>query len=222
MHSRSLEQVPTPIPAFLPVLLYLQGLVSFVGGRHNTTALSVRFWKGRGGQVSPTRCSRACTALLLERSPAATPRAGAHPARLPRQCSASTQLHWTHKRQILSPSRNCSPSTPLLPMEACSKAVFCLGWGKIKKKQNKLGGARIHGSHIFKNSLAGSRLRPEHACSGPVTLTQHAGSLRLLLPASSSQPPGTARRLAAPARPPQPLPEHNQKLLRTRVLPDSW
>lgn len=59
--------------------------------------------------------------------------------------------------------------------------VFLLGVGEIKK----LGGVRIHGSHIFKNSLAGSSLGPEHGCSGPVMLTQHAGTLHLLLPASS-------------------------------------
>lgn len=56
--------------------------------------------------------------------------------------------------------------------------LFLLGVGEIKK----LGGVRTHGSHVFKNSLAGSRLGPEHRCSGPVMLTQHAGTRRLPLP----------------------------------------
>lgn len=56
--------------------------------------------------------------------------------------------------------------------------LFLLGVGEIKK----LGGVRTHGSHVFKNSLAGSRLGPEHRCSGPVMLTQHAGTRHLPLP----------------------------------------
>lgn len=67
--------------------------------------------------------------------------------------------------------------------------LFLLGVGEIKK----LGGVRTHGSHVFKNSLAGSRLGPEHGCSGPVMLTQHTGALRLPLlvfvtPSTAQQP----------------------------------
>lgn len=94
---------------------------------------------------------------------------------------------------------------------------FLLGVGEIKK----LGGVRIHGSHIFKNSLAGSRLGPEHGCFGPVMLTQHAGTLRLLLRASSLSLPGRARQPVAPTRPSHSWPSTAQKLPRTRVLPDS-
>lgn len=82
---------------------------------------------------------------------------------------------------------------------------FLLGVVEIKK----LGGVRIHGSHIFKNSLAGSRLGPEHGCSRPVMLTQHAGTRRLLLPASSLSLPSTARQPVALTQPLQQVPKHS-------------
>lgn len=73
----------------------------------------------------------------------------------------------------------------------------------------KLGGVRIHGSHVFKNSLAGSRLGPELGCSRPVMLTQHPGTLRLLLPASSLSLPSRARQPVAPTHPLQQVPKHS-------------
>lgn len=128
--------------------------------------------------------------------------------------STSSQLSWTHKELTLSLSRNCCPSTPLLPWRLCGNAGFLFMVGEIKK----LGGASIHGRHVFKNSLASSRQGPEHGCSRPVMLTQQAGTLHHLLPASSLSAPSRAGYLNTPF---QQVPKHRSETPQSYQTPDA-
>lgn len=128
--------------------------------------------------------------------------------------STSSQLSWIHKEQTLSLSKNCSPSTPLLTQRLCGNAGFLFMVGEIKK----LEGVGIHGSHIFKNSLASSRQGPEHGCSRPVMLTQQAGTLHHLLPASSLPLPSKAGYLNTPF---QQVPKHSSEPPQFYQTPDT-